>query len=259
MTESWAALLQNLPSLSLAGLGITHLGLFIVAGIVLNLTPGPDVLYILAQGAKGGRRAGSAAALGIVAGCFVHILAAALGLSALIAASTTAFSLLKWLGAAYLVYVGWGMLRSAKRSDLIAVSPVDTRAIGPELGVLPGPGVLPKDLKTVFIDGFWTNVLNPKVALFFLAFVPQFITPDATHKTLAFLALGLVFNLNSLWINLGYGWLGASVAAAVGRQRSALWSGVMGQAHWLERLAGAAFIAFGLKLALTDNPALASS
>jgi len=238
-----SSVVADWPLTSLGALGIEHLGLFIVAGIVLNLTPGPDVLYILAQGGKGGVPAGSAAALGIVAGCCVHILAAALGLSALIAASATAFSLLKWLGAAYLVYVGWGMMRSVKRSDLIAASPAAIRATGT------------KDLKTIFINGFWTNVLNPKVALFFLAFVPQFITPDATHKTLAFLVLGLVFNLNSLWINLGYGWLGALVAAAVGRQQSPLWSGLMGRVHWLERLAGAAFIAFGLKLALTDNPA----
>lgn len=249
MTDALAVWLQGLPDLSLAGLGIGHLGLFVAAGIVLNLTPGPDVLYILAQGAKRGRRAGSAAALGIVAGCFVHILAAALGLSALVAASSTAFSVLKWLGAAYLVYVGWGMLRAAKRSDLIAISPNDAGAAGQDLGFNP------KSLRTVFVNGFWTNVLNPKVALFFLAFVPQFIAPEATHKTLAFLMLGLVFNLNSLWINLAYGWLGASVAAAVGRQRSPLWAGLMGQVHWLERLAGAAFIAFGLKLALTDNPA----
>jgi len=244
--DSWAVWLHSLPELSLAGLGITHLGLFIVAGIMLNLTPGPDVLYILSQAAKGGARAGSAAALGIVAGCFIHILAAALGLSALIAASSAAFTVLKWLGAAYLVYVGWGMLRSAKSIDLIASNPLPIRARST------------KGLKTIFINGFWTNVLNPKVALFFLAFVPQFITPDATHKTLAFLVLGMVFNLNSLWINLGYGWLGSSVAAAVGRQQSPLWAGVLERVHWLERLAGAAFIAFGLKLALTDNPAEAS-
>ncbi len=249
--DGLTALMHNLPNFSMAGLGIEHLGLFIVAGIVLNLTPGPDVLYILAQGAKSGPRAGSAAALGIVAGCFVHILAAALGLSALVAASSTAFTVLKWLGAAYLVYVGWGMLRASKRSKLIAVSPIDTRAGG------HGLGVLSKSLKTIFVNGFWTNVLNPKVALFFLAFVPQFITPDAPHKTLAFLALGLVFNLNSLWINLGYGWLGASVAAAVGRQQSPVWAGLMGRVHWLERSAGALFVAFGLKLALTDNPASA--
>jgi len=256
--ESWVVWLHSLPELSLAGLGISHLSLFIVAGIVLNLTPGPDVLYILSQAAKGGARAGSAAALGIVAGCFIHILAAALGLSALIAASSAAFTVLKWLGAAYLVYVGWGMLRSAKCPDLIAASPLPIRATGTGLGVFPGLGVLPKSLKTIFANGFWTNVLNPKVALFFLAFVPQFITPDATHKTLAFLVLGMVFNLNSLWINLGYGWLGSSVAAAVGRQQSPFWAGVLERVHWLERLAGAAFIAFGLKLALTDNPAEAS-
>lgn len=246
---AWSVVMQSLPSLSLASLGIDHLGLFIAAGIVLNLTPGPDVLYILAQGAKGATRAGSAAALGIVAGCCVHILAAALGLSALIAASSTAFNLLKWLGAAYLAYIGWGMLRSCKKSNLIASSTIDTGAEG--LNSLKSL----KSLKKIFIKGFWTNALNPKVALFFLAFMPQFITPDAPHKALAFLALGLVFNLNALWINLGYGWLGASVASAAGRQRSPLWSGLMGQVHWLERLTGAAFIAFGLRLAFTDNPA----
>lgn len=90
--------------------GIDNLGWFIVAGVLLNLTPGPDVLYILSQSIKSGWRTGAVAALGITAGCLVHVTAAALGLSALMAASSTAFSLLKWLGAAYLVFVGWSML-----------------------------------------------------------------------------------------------------------------------------------------------------
>ena len=90
--------------------GIDHPGLFIAAGILLNLTPGPDVLYIVTHSLKHGWRTGAVAALGITAGCFVHIAAAALGVSALMAASSTAFSVLKWLGAAYLVYVGWTML-----------------------------------------------------------------------------------------------------------------------------------------------------
>lgn len=222
--------------------GIDHLGLFIAAGILLNLTPGPDVLYILSQGAKSGSRAGSAAALGIVAGCFVHITAAALGVSALIAASSAAFTVLKWLGAAYLAYVGWTMLRAKKATTSVAASQESTRAIG-RIG-----------LKIVFINGFWTNVLNPKVALFFLAFVPQFMAHDAPHQTLAFLLLGLVFNLNSLWINLAYGWLGASMGAAFAGAQSPRWVWVRRRLHWLERAAGALFLAFGLKLALMDNP-----
>jgi threonine/homoserine/homoserine lactone efflux protein len=226
----------------LTGLGIEHLGLFVVAGILLNLTPGPDVLYILSQGAKSGTRAGSAAALGIVAGCCVHITAAALGVSALIAASSAAFTGLKWLGAAYLAYVGWSMLRAQRATTSVATSLDDTRATDP------------KSLKSVFINGFWTNVLNPKVALFFLAFVPQFMAHDAPHKTLAFFLLGLVFNLNSLWINLGYGWLGASMGAAFAGAQSPRWVWLRRRLHWLERTAGALFLAFGLKLALMDNP-----
>ena len=226
----------------LAGLGIDHLGLFIAAGILLNLTPGPDVLYILSQGAKGGARAGSAAALGIVAGCFVHITAAALGVSALIAASSAAFTVLKWLGAAYLAYVGWTMLRAKSATSSVATSAIHTMARDQ------------KSLKSIFINGFWTNVLNPKVALFFLAFVPQFMAHDAPHKTLAFLLLGLVFNLNSLWVNLGYGWLGASMGAAFAGAQSPRWVWVRRRLHWLERAAGTLFLAFGLKLALMDNP-----
>ena len=114
--------------------GIDNLGLFIAAGIVLNLTPGPDVLYTVSHALKGGWRAGAVAALGITAGCFVHIGAAALGVSALLAASGTAFSALKWLGAAYLVYVGWTLLgfnRLPNASDSIAASeyPIRDRGI----------------------------------------------------------------------------------------------------------------------------------
>lgn len=221
--------------------GIDNLVLFMAAGVLLNLSPGPDVLYIVTHALKSGWKTGAVAALGITAGCFVHIAAAALGLSALLAASHTAFNLLKWLGAAYLVYVGvvmWRASRSGpkKSPDLIAglASAVSAR------------GQI--SLKKVFIKGFCTNALNPKVALFFLAFLPQFIAPGAEHKTLAFLLLGLIFNVNSLWVGLGY----ALLAAAVSQRLSALQSGVA----WLERIAGTLFIAFGLKLALTDNPPL---
>jgi len=217
--------------------GIDHLGLFVAAGILLNLTPGPDVLYIVTHALQRGWRTGAVAALGITAGCFVHIAAAALGLSALLAASSTAFSVLKWFGAAYLVWVGWSMLgfgKSILAPDSIAAYAMNTGAADR------------KALWSVFAKGFWTNVLNPKVALFFLAFLPQFIAPGTPNKTQAFLLLGLVFNFNGLWVNLGY----AALAAAVSQRFTALQRGM----RWLERGAGTLFIGFGLKLALTDNP-----
>ena len=135
--------------------GIDHLGTFMIAGILLNLTPGTDVLYIVTHSLKSGWRSGAVAALGITAGCFVHIVAAALGVSALLAASSTAFSVFKWLGAAYLVYVGWTMLIPGIKKntpDSIAVYAISTRARGKNT------------LKSVFVKGFWTNALNPKVA-----------------------------------------------------------------------------------------------
>jgi RhtB (resistance to homoserine/threonine) family protein len=221
----------------LDSLGVNHLPLFILSGWLLNLTPGPDVFYILANGLRGGWRAGVVAALGITAGCFVHIFAAAVGVSALITASATAFTVLKWLGAAYLVWVGVQMLRAStpkNATNLIATSADEISANGL------------KSLKTVFIQGFWTNALNPKVALFFLAFLPQFITPGAPQPTLAFLLLGLLFNLNAVPINLGYALLAAWAARRMGAVRRGM--------HWLERCAGALFVGFGIKLALSAKP-----
>ena len=213
--------------------GIDHLLLFAAAGILLNLTPGPDVLYIVTHALRSGARAGIVAACGITAGCFVHIAAAALGVSALMAASATAFTVLKWAGAAYLVWVGAGMLLARKPESLVPDSS------GAAASSAPG-------MSRVFLQGFWTNALNPKVALFFLAFLPQFISPGVESKTLAFLFLGLVFNFNGLWVNMGWALAAAWLAGRV--------SAVQRSMHWLERAAGAMFIGFGLNLALTDNP-----
>ena len=216
-----------------------HLLLFIAAGLLLNLTPGPDVLYIVTNALRSGARAGMVAALGITAGCFVHIFAAALGVSALMAASSTAFALLKWAGAGYLVYVGVRMVmaRAPSISDLSAMNSI---ACSPRFD-------RQKPLKSIFFQGFWTNALNPKVALFFLAFVPQFITPGIENKPLAFLLLGLLFNFNGLWINIGWALAAAWMARRVGAVQRSM--------HWLERIAGVLFIGFGFKLAFSDTPA----
>jgi RhtB (resistance to homoserine/threonine) family protein len=209
-----------------------HLLLFMAAGWLLNLTPGPDVLYIVSQSLRAGARAGIVAGLGITAGCFVHVGAAALGVGALLAASAMAFTALKWAGAAYLLWVGLRLLLARE-----AQPPAD-------LGELARQAP-DKSLQAVFLGGFWTNVLNPKVAIFFLAFVPQFIAPDEADKTLAFLLLGALFNINSVPVNTGW-----ALAAAWMARREAVQRGM----HWLDRAAGAMFIAFGLRLALSDTP-----
>lgn len=210
-----------------------HLLLFVGAGLLLNLTPGPDVLYIVTHALRSGVRAGIVAGFGITAGCFVHIFAAAVGVSALMAASSTAFTVLKWAGAAYLLWIGVKMLLS--------------RPLPPTEGQTgsAAPQSTPADLKAVFLGGFWTNVLNPKVALFFLAFVPQFIAPDTANTPLAFLLLGSLFNFNAIFVNIGWAMTAAWLAGR-GKVQHAM--------HWLDRFAGAMFITFGVKLALTDNP-----
>ncbi len=211
----------------------TQLLMFIAAGWLLNLTPGPDVLYIVSSALKSGVRAGIVAALGIVSGCFVHVFAVALGVGALLATSATAFTVLKWAGAAYLMWMGIRLLL-AKGGDS-AIVPAGVRA-----------EAVAVDLWRVYRQGFLTNVLNPKVALFFLAFVPQFIAPGTEDKVTAFLLLGLIFNLNSLPINFGYAWFaGWATRRVVAVQRAM---------HWMDRAAGVMFIGFGLRLAMSDNP-----
>lgn len=211
----------------------TQLLVFIAAGWLLNLTPGPDVLFIVSNALRSGVRAGLVAALGIVTGCFAHVFAAALGVGALLATSATAFTVLKWAGAAYLLWMGAKLL--VAKGGGSSIVPTDVRA-----------DAVPVDLWRVYRQGFLTNVLNPKVALFFLAFVPQFIAPGTEDKVAAFLLLGLLFNVNSLPINFGYAWLAGWASRRVGAVQRTM--------HWMDRAAGTMFIGFGLKLALSDNP-----
>ena len=218
--------------------GIHDLTLFIISGLLLNIMPGPDSLLIMTRSATQGWRAGSAAALGIGAGTMIHIFAAALGLSALLATSATAFTAVKWVGAAYIVYVGIGMLRARLRSDAddaAAAQAVAAQAVTAQ----------PLAYRKIFFQGFLTNVLNPKVALFFLAFVPQFIHTDSTSKPLAFIVLGCIFNFNGmLWCN------GLAVFTAFASARLKVKPLV---ALWLNRVTGGLFLALGLRLALAEQ------
>ncbi|WP_317931059.1 LysE family translocator [Halioxenophilus sp. WMMB6] len=209
-------------------LGINDIWLFIGSGIVLNILPGPDSLFVISRSASQGFKAGSAATLGIGSGIIVHVLIAAFGLSALLAASSLAFTVVKYLGALYLLYMAMTLIISRGK---------------PSEGAVATP--LPTPLRVIYRQGFFTNVLNPKVALFFLAFVPQFIEPESANKALAFIVLGMIFNCSGmLWCHL-LAWTSASAS----RRLKA--SGHV--SRWLNRAGGALFAYFGIKLALSSQ------
>jgi threonine/homoserine/homoserine lactone efflux protein len=208
--------------------GIHDLTLFVVSGLLLNIMPGPDSLLIMTRSATQGWRAGSAAALGIGTGTFVHIFAAALGLSAILATSAAAFTVVKLAGAAYILYLAVAMLLSKRGA-----------------GATQAPALAPLPLHRIYAQGILTNVLNPKVALFFLAFVPQFIDANAPHKALAFLILGAIFNINGmLWCN------GLALFTAKASARLKLNPAVT---LWLNRATGGLFVWLGVKLALAKQ------
>lgn len=208
--------------------GIQELSLFIFSCLLLNITPGPDSLLVMTRTAAQGWRAGTVAALGIGSGVMVHILAAALGLSALLATSAMAFTVVKVIGVVYLIYLGLSMLLRKKHpaSEQAAVI-----------------AAIPLSYGNVFLQGFLTNVLNPKVALFFVAFVPQFIVTGSADKAWSFIILGCIFNLS------GMAWCFILVAVtSFASKRTAVSRTVT---YWLEKGIGALFVGFGIKLALS--------
>jgi threonine/homoserine/homoserine lactone efflux protein len=213
--------------------GTHDLALFVISGLLLNIAPGVDFLYVLSSAASRGTLAGVWAALGIGLGCVVHVSFAALGLSAILASSAVAFTAVKWIGAAYLIYVGISMLR--QRGGLpLALSEAAAAERGPA----------PRHTR-IFWQGFLTNVLNPKVALFFLAFVPQFIASSSPTKVQAFLLLGAIFNTTGTAWNLFVAW-----AAGVLTKRLQLASRV---GLWVNRSLGTLFIALGIRLGLSSR------
>jgi len=214
-------------------LGITHFGFFCVAVFLLNVTPGPDTAYIVGRSVAQGRSAGLVSALGISAGCCVHALACAFGLTALLAASATAFTVVKFVGAIYLVYLGTRLMFAKAAPTEAGAEAAAPRATAP------------RPLRQLFLQGFWTNVLNPKVVLFFVSFFPQFVGTDSPHKVLAFLALGVVFLFMSTVWNSFVAWIAGSVTRR--------FSGKPGVKKWLDRTVGTAFVGLGVKLATASH------
>lgn len=201
------------------------LTLFMLAALALNLTPGPDMLYVAARGASEGRAAGIASALGIGVGTLVHVVAVALGLSALLAAVPVAYTVVRLGGGAYLIWLGIRAWRSREP--------------------LGSAHVEPAPLGAVFRQGVVTNVLNPKVALFFLAFLPQFVDPSRGSPAAQIVALGLMFDTSGTLVNL---------AVALGASRAATSLRRAGRAGTIvHRVTGTLFIALGLRLAVVSR------
>ncbi len=196
------------------------LALFLAAGLALNLTPGPDMLYVAARGAGEGRQAGIASALGIGAGTLVHIALVAAGLAAVLSAVPVAYMAIRLMGAAYLVYLGVKALRA---QPLAESGPLDAAP-----------------LWVIFRQGVITNVFNPKVALFFLAFLPQFVDPARGNPALQVIFLGLLFDVSGTTVNL---------AVAVASSRAA--ARLKAPGVWMQRVTGGVFVLLGVRLAVS--------
>lgn len=208
--------------------GIIHFEAFLLAGILLNLTPGNDTIFILAKSIGQGRQAGIVAAFGIAAGSVVHTFLAAFGLSIIISNSPLLFNIVKYAGAVYLLFMGWKML--TETDELNPAAPPETTAV---------------DYFKVFRDGLLTNLLNPKVALFFIAFLPQFIDSEASSAVLPFLLLGCTF------ITTGLIWclvLATFAAQVFGKLKSSPKTSKL-----VNQACGLALIGLGLKVALTGK------
>jgi threonine/homoserine/homoserine lactone efflux protein len=201
---------------------------FMTASLILALTPGPAVVYILARTLSQGRASGLASVAGVALGNLGNAVGAALGLAALFAVSSAAFTVVKWAGAAYLVYMGVRMLRSAKHS-VAATTPVPAMK-----------------RSRIFRDGFVVALLNPKTALFFAAFLPQFMSANAPHLPQS-LALGGMFCAVAACTDLSYVLAASLIAPRLGALGT--------HARWGTRAAVASFIGLGLLTAFSGKPA----
>lgn len=205
---------------------LSQLAIFMAATLALNLTPGPDMLYTATRSLGQGKRAGVASALGIGAGTVVHIIAATLGLSVVLSYSAVTFMAIKYLGAAYLIYLGIKTFRNKEQLHL-------------------GKNVARESTRRIFWQGVVTNILNPKVALFFLSFLPQFVNPERGSVGLQLATLGIMFDISGVTVLL-------IVAFAVGHASGWLESK---PTFWKVQkwFTGSVFIALGARLALADR------
>lgn len=206
---------------------VEHWSVFLAAVVLLNISPGPDIALILGHTVKGGARAGTAAMLGIWTGAFGHVLLAALGLSAVIAASATAFSVVKWAGVGYLLWIGVQALRSTGGTF------VSDQVQGG------------KAFWSIFRQGMLTNLLNPKVAVFFLAFLPQFVVPEAGPVWLQLLVHGSLVIVVAALIEPPLVLLGARITGTL-RASPAF-------ARWLDRALGTLLIGLAARLAVIER------
>lgn len=198
--------------------------IFVGGSILLCITPGPDMIYVLGRSIAQGKKAGLTASLGINAGAYTHLLAAVLGLSAVLATSSLAFTIVKWVGAAYLIYIGIQALRFPTINlDTNQESQTQLR------------------IKTIFLQGYLSDVLNPKVAIFFLAFLPQFVSSDSANPVWTLLMLGITVNMIGLIVNLILVVLATGTTQKLRRNPKIT--------IILNRMLGGVFIALGIRLA----------
>ena len=198
--------------------------LFVLASILLCIAPGPDMIFILTRTLAQGRKAGTLAAVGVNMGAYVHLIAAVLGLSAILATSAFAFSIIKWLGAAYLVFIGIQVLVS-KQSIVLT----------------NGQGLRKQSSFKILWQGFLSDVLNPKVAIFFLAFLPQFVNPQGAYPTLQIVFLGITTNVVAIMVNLTLVYFSGALTVRLRSNQKI--------ANWLNKTMGVVFISLGFKLA----------
>lgn len=206
---------------------LAHWLAFLSAAVLLNLSPGPDIAFILGHTMRGGKRAGFSALFGVWSGACLHVLMAALGLSAVLAASAVAFSTVKWLGAAYLVWLGIQALRTGGGSGLI-------KAAGEELPTA-----------SIYRQGILVSLLNPKVAIFFLAFLPQFVVEGAGPAWAQLMLHGGLIIVVAAFIEPPLVLVGGRLADALRHNQKV--------GLWLDRGLGALFVALGARLALSSR------
>ncbi|WP_147197624.1 LysE family translocator [Pantoea sp. CCBC3-3-1] len=210
-------------------LDIIHYPLFVVAVLVLVVTPGPDLAYVIGQSIANGRRSGVISAAGVALGSCAHTVASAVGLTAIIAASPTLFLMVKYMGALYLIWLGSRMIwstfsKKAKPSEEIKSIPAVSTG-------------------SLLSRGFITTITNPKVLLFFIAFFPQFVTVGGEHQALSFVVLGITYAIAGFATDTTFALIAGSAASAVSKNHKLQ--------RWLDRVVGATFISLGVRLALT--------